>query len=141
MNLEEKINQIKADYGKAVAKFSVEIKDYANWHYNLDELFIKFEKGDKSSRFSIIPVGTYSSEYHSFLWSWANNDFSENARMESAKLKLAYSEFPFKAFQVEGFKCMQEELDEILAISLYHLNGKVIFKIKDENPWLFLCVL
>tara|TARA_Y100001960_G_C14225550_1_gene611162 strand:+ start:151 stop:576 length:426 start_codon:yes stop_codon:yes gene_type:complete len=141
VNIEEKIGQIKADYCKAFSNFSAEVGECTNWYYDLDDLFIELTSEDNTKRFNVIPVGSYSTEFNSFLWSWANEDLSEHTRSKAAKLKSLYSEFPFKAFQVKGFNCKQEELDEILSLSLYHLNGKVIFKIKDESPWLFLCVL
>lgn len=140
MELEEKINQIKQAYCDAFSAFKESSGGYSHWYYDLDEMTLELVNGNKKETFSIIPVGTYSTEYHSFLWSWANDDLPENTRSQAAKLKLLHSEFPFKALIQNGFKCSQNELDEILALSLYKLKGKVIFKIKDQEPWLFLCV-
>ena len=141
MDLEQKIDDIFQSYCHSFESFSKEIDEYSKWFYSLDNLTIDFSNETKSASYSIIPVGTYSKEYGTFLWGWANKGWSENTKNAAIVLKELHNEFGFNAFLQEGFSCKEEELDEILSLSLYGLNGMTIFKIKDEDPWLFLCIV
>jgi len=138
--IESKIVQILDDYVIGQDSFSVEIDNYDKWHYSLDDLEIKFYNNTSETIYNMVPIGTFSKEYDTFLWSWENEDLDEKTKNEAVKLKEIYKEFPFKAFQVESFKCEAEELDEICAIARYFFNGKAIFKVKDESPWLYMVV-
>lgn len=141
MDLEQKIDGIFQSYCDSFESFSKEVGEYNKWFYSLDNLTIDFSNESKSASYSIIPIGTYSVEYGTFLWGWANKGWGENTQNVAKVLKELHNEFGINAFLQEGFRCKEEELDEILSLSLYGLNGMTIFKIKDEDPWLFLCIV
>lgn len=140
MDLEQKIDDIFKNYCDSFESFSKEISEYNKWFYSLDDLSIEFSNGTKSVSYSIVPVGTFSEEYGTFLWGWANKNWSEETKKAASVLKELHTEFGFNALLQEGFNCGEEELDEILSLALYGLKGVTIFKIKDDDPWLFLCV-
>ena len=140
MDVESKIDKLIENYCEAFESFSSEVEGFEEWHYSLDDLSLEFKNHSESKKYEIIPIGTYSPERNSFLWAWANEDFAGSIADSALALKELESEFGFRAFSSKGFPCKQNDLDEILAISMYGLKGRTVFKEKSNNPWLFLCV-
>jgi hypothetical protein len=50
------------------------------------------------------PIGTYSSEYESWLWAWANEDFPLAARRAAERIRTLHDITGFRAFLDPGIR-------------------------------------
>src|SRR3954468_8367535 len=58
------------------AAFERRIAGAGRWHYEIPDGALTVG----STQFRMTPIGTFSPEYQSWLWAWANEDFPEAAR-------------------------------------------------------------
>lgn len=63
------------------------IDNYVNWHYNQSSQILKLYSRDKEIYFMYIPVGTFSQNSKTWLWSWANENSLETNKFETLKIK------------------------------------------------------
>ena len=64
-------------------QFQQRIAGAESWRYDLEDCSLTMG----SERFPVTPVGTYSLEYETWLWAWANEEFPEAARTASRQLQ------------------------------------------------------
>ena len=120
--------------------FNEEIKNYTKFYYDLKLMQLELKSFWQKRKYRITVIGTYSTVYSSWLWGWANKDFPDNCTNDSLQLKKLYLKTQYNIFDDEGIKCSSIEADELSAISINFLNAKGLYKVKDQEPWLFLAV-
>lgn len=117
--------------------FWPQISGAGRWRYELDEGSIFFG-GDS---YPMIPIGTFSPEYQSWLWAWANEDFPELARATSHRLQDLNVTTGFRVFLDPGFPISPDEVNDLVAMSIHQLGAIGFFRSPSEGPTLYLAIL
>jgi hypothetical protein len=118
--------------------FQKRIASAREWHFEIDEASLTF--GDM--RFDTTLIGTYSSEYQSWLWAWANEDFPEVARAASRQIQGLYDVTGFRVFLNEGIGASTEDAQDFTALAVHQLDAIGFFccPSDDTGPALYLAV-
>ena len=93
-------------------------------------------------RFETTLIGTYSSEYQSWLWAWANEDFPEVARAASRQIQALYDVTGFRVFLNEGIGASTEDAQDFTALAVHQLDAIGFFRCPSDEagPVLYLAV-
>jgi hypothetical protein len=121
------------------ARFQQRIRDAGQWFYDLSDCTLRI--GGQS--FSITPIGTYSAEYQSWLWAWANDEFPLLAREASKRLQTLHTVTGFHVFTNPGIGASANEADDFVALSVHSLGAIGFFRVPSESrqaSTLFLAV-
>lgn len=109
-----------------------------DWFYDLKALILRIG----NQQYEIVPVGTHSKQYQTWLWAWANEDFPAAARAASAKLKELYEPTKFRMFVDDGIEADSLDAQDFTAMAVHHLDAMGFYRIpEDEGPTLYLAVL
>jgi hypothetical protein len=92
-------------------------------------------------RYEMIPIGSFSPEYQSWLWAWANEDFPEVARTASRQIQALHGVTGFRVFIDPGIGASATDAQDFAALAAHQLEGIGIFRCPSEGPVLFLAVL
>ena len=130
------------EYIEKQEQFRQKISAFSRWHIDIDSLTLTFEghSSGESLVTSFVPVGTYLPSLESWAWIWANDAWSTEAREKAASLKQLTERTQYQIFSTAFFRATLDDIDELCALSLKHLDASGIYKIKDEEPWLFVAV-
>src|SRR6185503_13539966 len=114
---------------------------FPRWYIDVDALTLTFE-GDSGESLvtSFVPVATYLPSSESWAWVWANDAWPTLAREKSAALKQLTERTQYQVFSTPFFRAAPDEIDELCALAVKQLDASAIFKIKDQEPWLFVAV-
>jgi hypothetical protein len=93
-----------------------------------------------SARFPMTPIGTHSPEYQTWLWAWANEDFSPVAREASRGLKSLYEVTGFRVFLDPGIGASSEDAQDFTALAVHQLGAIGMFRSPSAGPTLYLAV-
>lgn len=74
--------------------FQQRIAGASRWQYDLSDRSLMI--GD--TWFRMTPIGTFSTDYQSWLWAWANEDFPEVARAASRRIQELHAVTGFRVF-------------------------------------------
>lgn len=110
------------------------IDSFKNWFYNADfELLRLYNDDEDEIFFKYIPIGTYSLNSKTWMWSWFNNSLIEKSKLKTLKIKEFGETNNFEKL-IEG-TFSSDEFDgwEFLAISKRILGGIGCYKINSEN--------
>lgn len=126
-----------AEFAEKQSQFWPRISGAGKWHYELADGSITFGV----QRYPMIPIGTFSSQYQSWLWAWANEDFPVVARETSRRLQGLYDLTRFQVFRDPGFSVTPEEVDDLVAMAIHQLEAIGSFRCLSEGPTLYLAIL
>src|SRR5262249_39052336 len=70
----------------------------SHWKYDMADGSLTL--GDM--RFGMTPIGTFSPQYQTWLWAWANEDFPEVARAASRQIQGLHAATGFQVFLDPG---------------------------------------
>jgi len=93
-----------------------------------------------SERFPITAIGTYSIDYETWLWAWANEEFPEVARAASRELQSLHSVTGFRVFMNPGIEASSQDAQDFAALAVHHLGAIGFFRDGSESPILYLAV-
>jgi hypothetical protein len=91
-------------------------------------------------RYRITAVGTFSPEYETWLWAWANPDYPEIAREASRRIQSLYSITGFRVFTTEGIEASSTDAQDFAAMAIHQLDSIGLFKCPSDGPTLYLAV-
>lgn len=61
--------------------------NYNNWFYNQSSEILRLYSDNKEVYFKYIPVGSFSRNTNTWLWSWANESSVEPRKLKTLKIK------------------------------------------------------
>ncbi|MEH6538441.1 MAG: DUF6882 domain-containing protein, partial [Psychroserpens sp.] len=64
----------KLQKSQPLFRIKFDTDNYDNWFYNQSNETLRLYSNDKEVYFKYIPVGTFSQNTKSWMWSWANED-------------------------------------------------------------------
>lgn len=118
------------------SRFERRIAGPGRWSYDLRDGSLTVG----SERFSVTAVGTYSVEYQTWLWAWANEDFPEAARAASRRLQSLHDVTGFRVFINPGIEASSADAQDFTALSVHHLEAIGFFRGGADSPILYLAV-
>ena len=116
--------------------FQQRIAGYDRWFYDLAENLLTVG----TLRFRITAVGTFSSEYETWLWAWANPDYPENTREASRQIRSLFAITGFHVFTTEGIEASSADAQDFSAMAIHQLDSIGLFKCPSDGPTLYLAV-
>jgi len=117
-------------------RFQQRIAGAARWSYELADCSLTI--GDE--RFPIVPIGTHSPEYQTWLWAWANEDFPPVAREASRQLQALHAATGFRVFLDPGIGATSADAQDFAALAVHHLGAIGFFRSPSDGPTLYLAV-
>lgn len=82
-----------------------------------------------------------SSESQNWLWAWANEDFSKDAREAAQALQKLHDVTGFRVFVDQGCGASAADIGDFVALAVHALEAKGYFRIpNDAGPTLYLAV-
>ena len=130
-----------AEYIEKQERFRRRTSLFPRWHIDTASLTLTFEgHGSESLVTSFVPVGTYLPDSESWAWAWANDAWPTVAREKAAALKQLTQRTQYEIFSTAFFRATLDDIDELCSLSVKQLDASAIFKIKDEEPWVFVAV-
>ena len=116
--------------------FQQRISGGGRWVYDLRDNSLTIG----SERFPITAIGTYSVDYETWLWAWANEEFPEVARAASRELQSLHSVTGFRVFMNPGIEASSQDAQDFAALAVHHLGAIGFFRDGSESPILYLAV-
>lgn len=116
--------------------FQQRIADCDRWFYDLADNSLTLD----TLRFRITALGTFSPEYKTWLWAWANQDYPETAREASRQIQSLYSITGFRVFATEGIEASSADAQDLSAMAIHQLDSIGLFKCPSDGPTLYLAV-
>lgn len=117
-------------------RFQQRIAGAGRWTYDLRDCSLTMG----SERFGVTPVGTYSHEYQTWLWAWANEEFPEAARTASRQLQSLHTVTGFRVFIDEGIEASSADAQDFTALAVHQLGAIGFFRGASDSPTLYLAV-
>lgn len=116
--------------------FQQQIANYKRWSYDLAENTLTLG----AHRYRITAIGTFSPEYETWLWAWANPEYPEIARKASRQIQSLYSTTGFRVFTTEGIEASSADAEDLAAMAVHQLECIGLFRRPSDGPTLYLAV-
>lgn len=91
--------------------------------------------------FNIICIGTWAHLKDTWMWSWANVNFTNECRQDAEVLKGLKEKTGFDIFELEGLNCNDKMVYELTAMSVNHLNALDMYRIPGKRSHLFVALM
>ena len=118
------------------AVFQQRVQGGARWFYDMTDLSLTID----DIVLGMTPIGTYSSEYGSWLWAWANEDFPLTARRAAERIRTLHDITGFRVFLDPGIKASPADADDFVALAVHALDAAAFFRCPSPGPTLYLAV-
>ena len=118
------------------ADFQRRIAGTSRWDYDMEDGSLTLG----NMRFGMTPIGTFSAEFQSWLWAWANEDFPEAARADSRRVQGLHAVTGFRVFLELGAAASSSDAQDFTALAVHHLGAIGFFRCPSDGPVLFLAV-
>ena len=116
--------------------FQRRVEGFSGWQYDMaDETLVL-----GGVVFGMTPIGSYSAEYGTWLWAWANEDFPEIAHAASARIQSLYEVTGFRVFLNPGIEASADDAEAFAALAVHALDAIGIFRCPSDGPLLYLAV-
>lgn len=115
-------------------KQQFDIDSYENWFYDSEfELLRLYNSDEDEVYFTYIPVGTYSKEKQTWMWSWFNDSSIEKNKKKLLVVKEFGIKNQYEKLQEGTFP--SDELDgwELTSVCLDFLNGIGAYKVNSDH--------
>jgi hypothetical protein len=112
------------------ARFQRQIGDAPRWHYEMADGSLVIG----GTCFHMTPIGTFSPEYQSWLWAWANEDFPEVARAASRRIRDLHAVTGFQLFLDRGIKASAADAQDFAAMAVHQLGAIGFFRCPSDAP-------
>ncbi len=132
----EFLNHCHAELEVKQAKFQQRISTAPNWRYELNDRTLTV--GDK--RFGMTPIGTFSPEYQTWLWAWANDDYPESAKSAARLIQGLFDVTGFQVFRDPGIEASSSDAQDFVALAVHQLGAIGFFRCPSQGPTLHLAV-
>jgi Family of unknown function (DUF6882) len=120
------------------ARFQERIAGPKRWSYELADC--SFTIGDE--RFPMTPIGTYSTEYQTWLWAWANEELPPAVRKASLPIQALHAITGFQVFLDPGMPASTSDAENLAALAIHLLGAMVLFHVPptSDGPTIYMAV-
>lgn len=130
------LDACRAEGDAKQALFRERCGDRFQWCYDLAQGWLEID----STRFPITLIGSYGHEYHTWLWAWANDEFTDQAREKSRSLQQLHTVTGFAVFADEGMNATEDDVLDLLSLSVHQLGAIGYYRILDGQRDFYLAV-
>jgi len=116
------------------AVFQQRVHGSARWFYDMTDLSLTID----DIVLGMTPIGTYSSEYGSWLWAWANEDFPFTSRKAAERIRTLHDITGFQVFLDPGIKASLADADDFVALAVHALDASAFFRCPSHRVTLYL---
>ncbi|HEX7871101.1 MAG TPA: hypothetical protein VF455_13415 [Chryseobacterium sp.] len=115
-------------------KQEYDLDSYANWFYESEASILRLYNEDEDEIFfRYIPIGTFSSNSETWMWSWFNNSSFEPNKNETLKIKQFGEEHNYQKLVDGTFASDKYDGWQFLAIGILILGGIGVYKVNSDN--------
>ena len=115
-------------------KEECDIDTYENWFYDDESAILRlYNNDDDEIFFKYIPIGTFSLNQKTWMWSWFNNYLNENNKIETLKIKQFGEENQFEKLTTGTFSSDEFDGWEFLAIGQKLLQGIGVYNTNGDK--------
>jgi hypothetical protein len=132
----EEFNEIQGEFRN---KFKVE--DYSNWYYDQVTELLTLSNEGREVNFKYIPIGTYSRETKTWLWSWNNDESIERSKDETLKIRELGEKQDYHKLKEGYFESDEYDGWELVAISNKILNGIGGYKLQIDQVEKYMVII
>lgn len=116
--------------------FNVRISSARQWAYEMADGTLTIGE----TCYPMIPIGTFSPAYQTWLWAWANEEFPDRAREASRFLQDLQWITGFRIFLTPGFPATASKVNDFLALAVHQLDATGFFRCESDGPTLYMAV-
>jgi hypothetical protein len=117
-------------------RFFPRISGAGRWSYDMADCSLTLG----AERYGMTPIGSFSPEYRTWLWAWANDDFPDYARDRSRRIQGLYQTTGFRVFLDPGIPASPTDAEDLTALAVHHLDAIGFFRCPSDGPVLYLAV-
>lgn len=125
------IDRLQVKQGLFVERY--ESDNYNNWFYNQSSGILRLYSDNKEVYFKYIPVGSFSRNTNTWLWSWANENSVEPRKLKTLKIKEFGEEKKYKNLTNDYFEGDKFTGWELTAIAFEILKGIGTYRVVSEH--------
>jgi hypothetical protein len=128
-------HQTLTEFQEIQAEFldKYKINDFEEWFYQQATGILTLSTDENEINFKYVPIGTYSNETETFMWSWNKEDSIERNISEIYKVKdFGYQE-NYEKLTEGHFESDLYDGWEFIAIANKILNGIGSYRVTDEH--------
>ncbi|MBA2937418.1 hypothetical protein HZF08_03810 [Paenibacillus sp. CGMCC 1.16610] len=131
-NLQKKQEILLTEYG---------LGNFQEYWYDQETSKIQFKnEGKVMLEFSVVFIGSWSSESNTWMWAWANNSMTDQTRAQSSALKEIESITGIGIFTKQCFNCDEAMAHELTAFSVEHLKANGMYISPDGKSHVFMAL-
>ncbi len=133
----EFLAECRQELAELQAKFQLRMERGVEWFYDLSDCTLKIG----NQMFAITPIGTFSPEYQTWLWAWANDDFPSRAREASKRIQALHATTGFQVFLDPRIRASASDAEDFAALANHILGSIGLFRVPlSHGPTFFLAV-
>jgi hypothetical protein len=118
------------------AAFQQRIAGSSPWRYEMDDGTLTIG----AHRFGMTPIGSFSPQYQTWLWAWANEGFPGSARASSKRIQGLHKVTGFQVFLDPGIPASAEDAQDFVALAVHQLGAIGFFRCPSNSAILYLAV-
>lgn len=129
---ESKLNLLNSIQNKFIQEFKAD--KYDKWFYDSEiELLRLYNDESDEIFFKYIPVGTFSLNSNTWMWSWFNESSVEKSKFETLKIQEIGIEKNYEKLKSGTFSSDEYDCWDFVAIAFSILNGVGVYKVKSDH--------
>ena len=130
---QHKNDALDAEYG---------LHSFVRWDDDRDRELLVFSNPGKPDVLEAkrTEIGSYSLRTQTWLWAWANEDFSPAAREASRRLQALHALTGFRVFVDPGIGASSADAQDFAALAVHQLEAIGFFRSPSDGPTLYLVV-
>lgn len=117
------------------------INKYKTYSFSQSEKKLVLKDKDGQIAFNIVCIGSWNVAERSWVWAWANENFTEAIREEAKALQGLSEKTKMNVFMQGGFECEEAVAKDLAFMAVHHLNAKGIYRIEVEGSFLYLALM
>ncbi|MCF0062803.1 hypothetical protein MUK70_08490 [Dyadobacter chenwenxiniae] len=118
-----------------------DLDSYANWFYDQATGLLTFSSNEPELNFKYFEVGSFSHKSDTWMWSWHNENTSENAKVAAKQIKDFGERCGFTKLTNGCFEIDEFEAWEFVAIAAKVINGIGAYRpVNDNGLKIFLVI-
>ncbi|MCT2561819.1 DUF6882 domain-containing protein [Chryseobacterium herbae] len=123
-------------------KKKFDIDAYENWFYDSESELLRLYNSDEDEiYFKYIPVGSYSREKKTWMWSWFNKSSIEKSKEKVLIIKEFGAKNHYEKLQEGTFPSDEFDAWEFTSICLDFLNGIGAYKVDSNGLDKFMVIM
>lgn len=131
-NLSEKQNALLQQW---------QLEQFTGYEVDQKTGIIRFKKQEQELGFYIVPIGSWSSKDHSWMWGWANDSLSAKLRSKARTLQEMRHYLDTPLITQESFSADQQLAEALSILSVEWLGAMGWYTCRRQTAILYLALM